>query len=42
MQVVKRARTTTDDYLHDLLRKSGIGHLRLKGKPGTTASESGP
>ncbi|DBA96124.1 TPA: hypothetical protein ACH3X1_015610 [Trebouxia sp. C0004] len=35
-------RAATDDYLHDLLRRARIGHLRLKGRPGTTASESGP
>ncbi len=32
MQVVKRARTTTDDYLHDLLRKSENRALEAEGQ----------
>ncbi|DBB01806.1 TPA: hypothetical protein ACH3X1_000419 [Trebouxia sp. C0004] len=42
LQAADFFRTATDDYLHDLLRRARIGHLRLKGKPGITASESGP
>jgi len=32
VQVVKRARTTTDDYLHDLLRKSENRALEAEGQ----------
>ncbi|KAL0019717.1 hypothetical protein WJX77_003927 [Trebouxia sp. C0004] len=42
LQAANFVRAATDDYLHDLLRRARIGHLRLKGRPGTTASESGP